>query len=112
MSTTDSRRTPIRRLAATVFVTALELAIAASVNASPATQAFAMRPGAGPLDEFPSALRCKPFPAPINERPACGPDQPDPVEEATAESSPLRLAGGDPPTVVDSRSGPRLPLRG
>jgi hypothetical protein len=62
---------------------------------------------AAEFDASPLAFGCKPYPAPLHASPYCGAGLRGPVEHATAEPSPLVVAGGDPTIVRDSRSGPR-----
>lgn len=62
-------------------------------------------------EPHPAFVKCMPYPAPLHASPACGAGLRGPIEPATAEHSPLRLAGGDPTTVRDS-PGPRLRPRG
>lgn len=59
------------------------------------------------FDESPPAFGCKPYAGPLHASQSCRAEHRGPAEHATAEHPPLRVAGGEPPIVVDSRRGPQ-----
>ena len=63
------------------------------------------------FDDSSPVFGCMPSTASLHASPACGAGLREPIEQAAAEHSPLRLAGGDPTTVRDS-PGPRARPRG